>query len=103
MISMTIIINILKIDFFRNFFYSSRWINNINNRYFKIIRWNILFSQISSIIDKDFLLSTMYLSVKFPVVPLLLSFAIYIIGAGTWIPYKRGLDDVGWFICYRHS
>ena len=38
MISMTIIINILKIDFFRNFFYSSRWINNINNRYFKIIR-----------------------------------------------------------------
>ena len=38
MISMTIIINILKIDFFRNFFYSSRRINNINNRYFKIIR-----------------------------------------------------------------
>ena len=55
------------------------------------------------LLTKIFLLSTMYLSVKFPVVPLLLSFAIYIIGAGTWIPYKRGLDDVGWFICYRHS
>ena len=28
---------------------------------------------------------------------------IYIVGAGALIPYKRGIDDVGWFICYRHS
>ena len=28
---------------------------------------------------------------------------IYIVGAGAWIPYKRGDDDVGWFICYRYS
>ena len=26
-----------------------------------------------------------------------------IVGAGALIPYKRGDDDVGWFICYRHS
>ena len=25
------------------------------------------------------------------------------VGAGALIPYKRGIDDVGWFICYRHS
>ena len=25
------------------------------------------------------------------------------VGAGAWIPYKRGIDDVGRFICYRHS
>ena len=25
------------------------------------------------------------------------------VGAGAWIPYKRGDDDVGWFTCYRHS
>ena len=25
------------------------------------------------------------------------------VGAGALIPYKRGDDDVGWFICYRHS
>ena len=28
---------------------------------------------------------------------------IYIVGAGALIPYKRGIDDVGWFKCYRHS
>ena len=27
----------------------------------------------------------------------------YAVGAGALIPYKRGDDDVGWFICYRHS
>ena len=26
-----------------------------------------------------------------------------VVGAGALIPYKRGDDDVGWFICYRHS
>ena len=25
------------------------------------------------------------------------------VGAGAWIPYKRGDDDVGWFISYSHS
>ena len=25
------------------------------------------------------------------------------VGAGALIRYKRGDDDVGWFICYRHS
>ena len=25
------------------------------------------------------------------------------VGAGALIPYKRGDDDVGWFICYRHT
>ena len=25
------------------------------------------------------------------------------VGAGARIPYKRGIDDVGWFVCYRHS
>ena len=25
------------------------------------------------------------------------------VGAGTLIPYKRGDEDVGWFIRYRHS
>ena len=25
------------------------------------------------------------------------------VGAGALIPYKRGDDDVGWFISYRHS
>ena len=54
MISMTIIINILKIDFFRNFFYSSRWINNINNRYFKIIRWNIHLAKLAVLLTKIF-------------------------------------------------
>ena len=28
---------------------------------------------------------------------------IYIVGAGALIPYKRGDDDVGWFISYSHS
>ena len=28
---------------------------------------------------------------------------MYIVGAGALIPYKRGDDDVGWFMCYRHS
>ena len=28
---------------------------------------------------------------------------IYIVGAGALIPYKREIDDVGWFISYRHS
>ena len=32
-----------------------------------------------------------------------IDFKIYIVGAGASIPYKRGIDDVGWFICYRHS
>ena len=26
-----------------------------------------------------------------------------VVGAGAWIPYKRGDDDVGWFISYSHS
>ena len=26
-----------------------------------------------------------------------------IVGAGALIPYKRGDDDVGWFISYSHS
>ena len=25
------------------------------------------------------------------------------VGAGALIPYKRGDDDVGWFISYSHS
>ena len=28
---------------------------------------------------------------------------MYIVGAGVLIPYKRGDDDVGWFIYYSHS
>ena len=24
-------------------------------------------------------------------------------GDGAWIPYKRGVDNVDWFICYSHS
>ena len=27
----------------------------------------------------------------------------YSVGAGALIPYKRGDDDVGWFISYSHS
>ena len=27
----------------------------------------------------------------------------YYVGAGALIPYKRGDDDVGWFISYSHS
>ena len=26
-----------------------------------------------------------------------------VVGAGALIPYYRGIDDVGWFICYSHT